>query len=314
MKHIKELIALIFVGVSILALAACAEMPEGSVVQTTPAVVLPPYDETTAYGDHCTTSGGTTHLPSVMPSVHFASGGVFTYPYASLIYAEAADGELMFRTVSEMLPYYEQDIPSVTMYEDAVVYFSDTEGYSVYGGDVFDIYNGVDYEKLGENLTLTEITEKGKSEWREKTVYLYFEVLFSAITDDRSTFCYGYFLKISFDSKEEPVTDYSVHTGYLVGTVTGDLFFVAKEDGALLKKNDIVRLKSGEEENILAPYICGGDLVKLTLLTVEETDPMQAKVYGIELAYRNAWTQIPEEAIRDIEGLGYDVNVMPTID
>ncbi len=306
MKHMKKWIALILVGVSVLILAGCLVMPD-DVAQTTPAVVLPPYDETT-------TSGNMTHLPSVMPSVHFASGGVFTYPYASLIYAEAADGELMFRTASEMLPYYELDIPPITMYEDAVVYFSDTEGYSVYGGDVFDIYDGVDHEKLGEGLTLSEIIEKGKAEWQGKTVYLYFEVTFSGERHDRSTFCYGYFLKISFDSKEEPVTDYSVHTGYLVGTDTGDLFFVAKEDGALLKKNDIVRLKSGEVENILAPYICGGDLVKLTLLTVEETDPMQAKIYGIELAYRNAWNQIPEEAIRDIEGLGYDVIETQTID
>ncbi len=111
---------------------------------------------------------------------------------------------------------------------------------------------------------------------------------------------------------EQPMTEElpgnpheTAFTGYIVQTDSA-VFFVAKSDSAMLKKDDFVRLKTAGTDFDLSQYLTG-DVVKITLVTIEESYPMQAKLHGIEFVETKPASDIPQTALDTLASLGYQI-------
>lgn len=111
----------------------------------------------------------------------------------------AADGELMFLSVSEYLPRYADHIPSVELGEAPEIRATARDGVSIEGGETVSIYSE-DFALLAEYIPLSELIARGKTEWAGKTVYIYFTVTFRLTGNGKYLpgHSYGYFVKTTF--------------------------------------------------------------------------------------------------------------------
>ncbi len=90
--------------------------------------------------------------------------------------------------------------------------------------------------------------------------------------------------------------------GYIVQT-SGGTFFVPVADSTLLKKDAIVRLKSNVASIDLRSYKTG-DVVKIKLLTVEESFPLQTAVYETWFVEHQ---EVPRKSLVAIKNLGLEI-------
>ncbi len=108
-----------------------------------------------------------------------------------------ADGYLAFYSVQQYLAGHAAEIPEVVLgeYSRIMVTASGKTSVPLQHLQVYD----ETYEILERDMTLADVFEKGKTEWKGKEVYLYFDITFS---DNRSDYeeslCKGFFIKTTF--------------------------------------------------------------------------------------------------------------------
>ncbi len=201
----KKLLAVFLIFTSLLTLISCGAdlncTTEGAVSTTTQSAVL----ETTV-GDSCTTTApppvftsNDPSLPAIILNVKIIAGGIGYEPYSEMIYftdgSVIGDGYLMFVSVPTRLKEIAAQIPSIPLDEETEI--------AVISGEEFngmvDVY-GEDYELLAEDMTLSEVYEKGTWIWQNTTVYLYFEVSEHAeyAGSYEKGLCNAYFFKTTF--------------------------------------------------------------------------------------------------------------------
>ncbi len=101
--------------------------------------------------------------------------------YSNGEYSElTGDGYLAFYSVQNYLPMSVDKIPTVTLDEASEIVITAREGVSFEDITTVDVYgeDGEAYQRLAEDMTLAEIVEKGKNEWKNELLYLYFDVGF----------------------------------------------------------------------------------------------------------------------------------------
>ena len=111
----------------------------------------------------------------------------------------SADGMLIFYTVPEYLAEMADQIPAVELGDNPNILVTAKDGVEIEGGETVSIY-GEDFAPLAENITLSELTARGKTEWAGQTVYLCFTVTFQKALDAKRTAgnSSGYFVKVVF--------------------------------------------------------------------------------------------------------------------
>ena len=111
----------------------------------------------------------------------------------------AADGMLMFYTVPEYLSEIAEQIPTVDLGDNPKILATASKGVEIEGGETVSVY-GEDFAPMAENITLPELTARGKTEWAGRTVYLCFTVTFRTALDAERTAgtSSGYFVKVVF--------------------------------------------------------------------------------------------------------------------
>lgn len=145
-----------------------------------------------------------TDTPSMNVKVEIIGQGGGSLPYLNALRWSsdgrlAADGMLMFYTVPEYLSENAAQIPTVDLGENPKILATANKGVEIEGGETVSIY-GEDFALLAENITLSELTARGKAEWAGRTVYLYFDVTFRMTGNSKyaAGTSSGYFVKVAF--------------------------------------------------------------------------------------------------------------------
>lgn len=173
----------------ILSLSSCKPRLE-EVVSTYPAATTTVTDEST--------------IAPLEAKVELIGQNGASLPYFSAILWSfdgmmAADGELMFLSVSEFLPGYADQIPLVEPGETPEIRATAREGVEINNPQAVDVYDE-DFALLAERVPLSELSARGKAQWPGKTVYLYFDVTFRLTENGKYLrgSSSGYFVKTTF--------------------------------------------------------------------------------------------------------------------
>ncbi|MCD7776156.1 MAG: hypothetical protein LUH54_02130 [Firmicutes bacterium] len=105
--------------------------------------------------------------------------------------------------------------------------------------------------------------------------------------------------------------DYSYFTGHVIetcvsadGAYTDNVFFIALSEKSWYDENTIIMMK---EKDVDFGGLKTGDCIRIKVLTVEESYPLQAAVYDFELLSSNGYDSVPLESISEVESCGYTV-------
>ncbi len=202
--RMKKILAILLIVSSIFMITACneAEAPEtGKTEQSTTETPLP-----------TVTPIAPIETPPITREVTLIgeNGEVFT-PYEEFIcctdmqfYSNGesstlnGDGYLMFYSIPNYLPQITEKIPEVKLSSASEIVISARAGVAFDEVTALDVY-GEDHTLLAEGLTISEIVSKGQNEWKEKTLYLYFDASFWDMEASyEKNYQYGYFFKVSF--------------------------------------------------------------------------------------------------------------------
>lgn len=208
--NMKRLLVLALSICILVAIASCGDVDEETFENFTETTTDGGYDWATTCLDHgCTTEFMTEMTSSrddIAPldphvTVLDANGNEVEY-YSELVYftdgTVVGDGILMFMSVSNLLPQIKDKIPLVDPCGTPTIVATAREGVSFKGGTHVNVY-GEDHAILAERLPISELWEKGNTDWKGKVVYVYFTVLFYDETPDyEKRIENGYFMKMVF--------------------------------------------------------------------------------------------------------------------
>ena len=214
--NMKRLLVLVLSIGILVAIVSCSDVDEETFEHFTETTTDGGYDWATTCLDHGCTTEFVTEMTSskddIAPldphvTVLDANGNEMEY-YSELVYFTdgmvVGDGILMFMSVSSRLPQIKEKIPIVDPCGIPTIVSTAREGVSVKGGTHVNVY-GEDYALLAERLPISELCEKGNTDWKGMIVYVYFTVLFTDETPDYEKRTEnGYFMQISFDKGELP--------------------------------------------------------------------------------------------------------------
>lgn len=191
-------------------MASCTNIDEGSPGDMTETTTdSGDAEETTCIDHDCTTvidtemTSSREDIAPLEPSVTiFDANGCEMEYYSELVYFTdgkvVGDGALILMSVSSRLPQIKEKIPIVDPCGTPTIVSSAREGVSVKGGTHVNVY-GEDYALLAERLPISELWEKGNTDWKGMVVYVYFTVMFADETSNYEKRTEnGYFMKMDF--------------------------------------------------------------------------------------------------------------------
>lgn len=114
--------------------------------------------------------------------------GTETEMYASVVsYSNGSvsgDGPLVFMSEAEHFAMIEKDIPLTYLDKGAFIHVPEIERTEATYGNTVCVYDE-NYERLAQDLTLSEVYERMTAEWKDRTLYLSFSVWFVKDTEPK---------------------------------------------------------------------------------------------------------------------------------
>ncbi len=205
----KKILAIVLAAASVMGFSACSTIPGGvaditapstaeTVTETVTETPVPPV-ETPPITYEVSYIGAEGKVVLPFEEKMFYTDIVI---YSNGEYSElTGDGYLAFYSVENYLPICADKIPNVALDEASEIVITAREGVSFEEVRAVDVYcaDGAGYERIAESVTLAEIVKKGEKEWKNQTLYLYFDVGFY---DDWAAYNKsvrnGYFVKTVF--------------------------------------------------------------------------------------------------------------------